>query len=327
MPREKFAEFLRFREKVSAVPGLDPGMIRPSRPDGEKSGCGLKAAHDAVGYVPPREPGKVASKKRRMSSVWRSVAVFAKIRFAWVCAVDSVILSRAAVARRPLPPMISPRTPVSAAVRPFLAAKPLDLGTKIDRRIDDEESGSGAVKIKDRSGSVGGERDDMGDQRRAAFAARQLKSSAGVVFGLVRPRCCTRKGIEPLGKRRRRGREPPIFIAQLSPAPQKLLGLGIGEDHAGIFAQQKCGKARGRNRRPKRFLCRPLAGKKLMDLRRPLQMRREGFQEVPFLGLDPNRIRRLWTIKFPEELGPRRRQMPMTSAHPCGQRNSLKKAE
>ncbi|PNE10513.1 MAG: hypothetical protein CR217_13955 [Beijerinckiaceae bacterium] len=43
------------------------------------------------------KPGKAASKNRRMSSVWRVVPVFARMRFVWLRAVASVILSFAAV--------------------------------------------------------------------------------------------------------------------------------------------------------------------------------------------------------------------------------------
>jgi len=55
--------------------------------------------------------------------------------------------------------------------QPETSGKALNLGAEARGGIDDEDGRGGRVDIEDRRRAVGGERDDMGEKRRAIFAA------------------------------------------------------------------------------------------------------------------------------------------------------------
>jgi len=58
----------------------------------------------------------------------------------------------------------------------------LDLGAEAGGGVDDENGGGGPVEVEDRHGPVGGKRNDMGDERRAIFAATKLEGATDIAF-------------------------------------------------------------------------------------------------------------------------------------------------
>jgi hypothetical protein len=79
-------------------------------------------------------------------------------------------------------------------------------------RIGDEKGNGGPVNIENKDRAVGGKREDMGEKRRAVFAARQLKRSAKVTLGPIRPRRFAREGVQPLVECLGCGRKPPALV-------------------------------------------------------------------------------------------------------------------
>ena len=132
----------------------------------------------------------------------------------------------------------------------------------------------------------------MGDKRRAILAARQLKGAGDIAFGMCGPRPVARERLQARGERGTRGREPPALIPQAHPALHEVLGLGVGEHDPAIPGQKENGETGGRDRRAERLGCCFRPGQEIMDRCRALQMWREGFQEMPFRRLHPNRIGR-----------------------------------
>jgi hypothetical protein len=108
-------------------------------------------------------------------------------------------------------------------------AKAPDLGPKIGSGIRDEDRNDLPVEVEDRGRAVGSDWKDMGEKRRAVFAARQLESFADLAFGPIRPRRFARERMEATGKKRGCGREPPVLVAQARPAPYKILGFGTAK--------------------------------------------------------------------------------------------------
>lgn len=88
------------------------------------------------------------SKKRRMSSVWRVVWVFERMCFAWLRAVDSVILSRAG-GEKPIAADDFSNNACLGGGKPKSCAKPPDLGAQIGAGIDDEDGSDRPLDIED----------------------------------------------------------------------------------------------------------------------------------------------------------------------------------
>jgi hypothetical protein len=104
-------------------------------------------------------PGKVLSKNRRMSSVWRVVPVLAKMRFAWhrdnpIAADDFA------------------KNPLLGSRQPEFCGKTRDLALQSGGGIGDEDSRRRPVDVENRSRTACRKRNDMGKQRRAVFAAQ-----------------------------------------------------------------------------------------------------------------------------------------------------------
>ena len=103
-------------------------------------------------------------------------------------------------------------------------------------------------------------------------------------FGRRRLACeCT----QARGERVARGPKPPALMPQAHPAPHEVVGFGIGEDDPAIPGQEKNGETGGRDRHAERVGDCFHSAQEVMDRRRALQMRREGFQELPFRKLHP----------------------------------------
>ncbi len=94
------------------------------------------------------------------------------------------------------------------------------------------------------------------------------------------------------GERRARRRKPPMLIPQADSAPDEIFGFGIGEDDPAIPGQEKDSETGSRDRRAERVRCRSRPGEQQAKVARPLQMRRENFQELPFGRFHPNRAGR-----------------------------------
>ncbi len=105
------------------------------------------------------------------------------------------------------------------------------------------------------------------------------------------------------GERGTRGLKLPVLMAQAHPAPHEVLALGVGEEDPAIPGQEKNGETGDRDCRAERVGCCSRAGQEVMDRRRALQMRREGFQEVPFRRLHPHRIGRSCKNQKRERIG------------------------
>jgi len=127
----------------------------------------------------------------------------------------------------------------------------------------------------------------MGEKRR--LAAAKLDGSTGMRLACFLTCPLTRERIQARGERGARGRKPPVLIPQTHLTPHEVLGFGVGEDDPAISGQQKDGETGGRDRRAERVGCCSRAGKEVMDRGRALQMRREGFQELPLLWFQRNR--------------------------------------
>src|ERR1700752_5134645 len=84
-----------------------------------------------------------------------------------------------------------------------------------------------------------------------------------------------------MGERQSFGRELPVFMAQADLAPQKILGLGVGEEDPAIPRQEKDGETGGRERWADMIRCCLMMSKEVMERASTLQMRREGFEAVP----------------------------------------------
>jgi hypothetical protein len=70
-----------------------------------------------------------------------------------------------------------------------------------------------------------------------------------------------RERVQVRGERGTRGRKPPVLIPQAHSSPDKILGLGIGEDDPAIPGQKENGETGGRDRRAERVRCPPGPGK------------------------------------------------------------------
>ncbi len=233
------------------------------------------------------------------------------MRCAWVRAVASVILSRAA-------PVAADDFRQNAGLgggQPESCGEALDLSAKAGGGIDDEDGGGRPVDIEDRRRAVGGERDDVGEKRRASFAAAKLKGAANIAFGPSGPRSCARERVQAMGERRGHGRKLPAFIPQARLTPHEVLGLGVGEEDPAIPGQDKDGETGGRGERVR---CCSRPGKQGMDRGRALQMRRERFQEVPFPGFHPNRIGRSCKGNYALDIGLTRCRLLATGRRDAG---------
>ena len=100
-----------------------------------------------------------------------------------------------------------------------------------------------------------------------------------------------RERMQTRGERGARGRKPPAFIPQAHPAPREVLGFGVGEDDPAIPGHEKDGETGGRDRIAERVGDCSHSAQEVMDRRRALQMRPEGFQELPFRKLPPDVLR------------------------------------
>jgi hypothetical protein len=101
-----------------------------------------------------------------------------------------------------------------------------------------------------------------------------------------------RERVQARGERGTRRRKPPVLIPQADSAPDEILGFGVGEDDPAILGQKENGETGGRDRRAERVGRYSGSGEEHGNIARPLQMRRESFQEMPFRRFDPNRIGR-----------------------------------
>ena len=156
-----------------------------------------------------------------------------------------------------------------AVGEPEFGGKAPDLRGKIGGGIHDEEGGRGTVNVEDYR-SIGGEREDMGNERRPSPAARQFKASPHFAAALTGPRAAARERTQALGQSRSRSREPPILMAQANSTPHEILRFGVGEKDTAILRQKENGETGGRDRRAERIRRRPRLRKKMTDLGCPL---------------------------------------------------------
>jgi hypothetical protein len=123
-----------------------------------------------------------------------------------------------------------------------------------------------------------------------------------------------REGVQARGERGTCGHKPPALIAQADSPPNEILSFGGGEDDPAILGQKENGETGGRDRRAERLCCCSRPGEEVMDRHRALQMRREGFQEMPFRRFHPNRIGRSLEAQISE----RYRRAKETNGDPTG---------
>ena len=173
--------------------------------------------------------------------------------------------------------------------QPEPCGKLLDLGTEAGGGIDDEDSDGRPLEVEDRQGPDWGERNDVGDKRRAIFASAKLDGSTGVDLSCFVTRPLLRERMQARGERGARGPSRPCSYRKPDSAPHEILGFGVGEDDPAIPGQEKNGETGGRDRRAERLRCLSGTRKELMERSRPLQMRRERFQEFPLLWFQRNR--------------------------------------
>jgi hypothetical protein len=95
----------------------------------------------------------------------------------------------------------------------------------------------------------------------------------------------------------------PVLIPQADSPPDEILGFGVGEDDPAILGQKEHGETGGRDRRAERTGCCSRPGEEVMDRHRALQMRPEGFQEMPFRRFHPNRLGRSLEGQISERFG------------------------
>ncbi len=67
--------------------------------------------------------------------------------------------------------------------QPEPCGKALDLGAGVGGGVDNDDGGGGPVEVQDCHRPDGGERNDMGDKRRAILAAAELEGSTDIAFG------------------------------------------------------------------------------------------------------------------------------------------------
>ena len=201
----------------------------------------------------------------------------------------------------------------------------LDLGAEAGGGIDDEDGGGRPVEIEDRRGPDRGERDDMGDKRRAIFAAAKLEGSTDIAFASFRaapPRrasACRRAVSAGLVAASR-----PCSYRKPIPRRMRSSALALAKTTRQSPVKRNTAKPAAATAAPSELGCcsRPGRGGHGSPPRAANAAR--GFPGVAIPPVPPkshraisggSKVRALWAL--------RRRPMATISAHPCGRINSL----